>query len=97
MENMLVAGVTCYMALGAFSAVLCGPHLKIKVILVDDLGFIAAKAMIEPEVFIAQAIDIIGDEVSVAGMQKEFESVAGYRVTRAPVPWWFMVMMVPYA
>lgn len=96
MENVPLAGVARYMALGAFSAALGGPHVKMQVVSVDDIGFIAAKTIAEPEVFISQTVDIVGDEVSVADMQKVFESVVGHKVARAPMPRWFVIVMVPY-
>lgn len=96
MENVPLAGVARYMALGAFSAALGGPNVKMQVVSADDIGFVAAKAIAEPEVFIGQTVDIVGDEVSVADMQKAFENVVGHRVARAPMPRWLILMMFPY-
>ena len=96
MENVPLAGVARYMALGTFSAALGGPHVKMQVVSADDIGFVAAKAIAEPEVFIRQTIDIAGDDVSVADMQKAFEKVTGHRVSRAWMPRWLITMMIPY-
>jgi uncharacterized protein YbjT (DUF2867 family) len=96
MENIPLAGITRYMALGTFSAALGGPHVKMQVVSADDIGSIAAKTIAESEIFIGQTIDIVGDDVSVAGMQKAFEGVAGRKVARAPMPRWLIMMMVPY-
>lgn len=96
MENVPLGGVARYMALGSFSAALGGPHIKMQVVSSQDIGFIAAKAIAESEVFIGQTIDIVGDDVSVADMQKAFQTVAGHKVTRAPMPRWLIMMMVPY-
>ena len=96
MENVPLAGVARYMALGTFSTLLGGPSVKMQVVSVDDIGFIAAKAIAEPEVFIGQTVDIVGDDVSVTDMQKAFENVAGHWVARAPMPRWLVTMMIPY-
>jgi uncharacterized protein YbjT (DUF2867 family) len=96
MENVPIVGVARYMALGAFAAALGGPHVKMQVVSAVDIGFIAAKAITEPEVFVGQTVDIVGDEVSVADMQKAFENVAGHRVARAPMPRWLIILMLPY-
>ena len=95
MENVPLAGVARYMALGSFSAALGGPYVKMQVVLSEDIGFIAAKAIAESEVFIGQTVDIVGDDVSVADMQKAFQNVSGHNVARAPMPRWLIMMMVP--
>src|SRR5258708_4078835 len=90
------AGVSRYMALGAFSAALGGPHVKMQVVSADDIGFIAAKAIAESGVFIGQTVDIVGDDISVADMQKAFEMVTGHnRIARAPMPRFLIMWMVP--
>lgn len=96
MENVPLAGVARYMTLGSFSAALGGPHVKMQVVSSEDIGFIAAKVIAESEVFIGQTIDIVGDDVSVADMQKAFQNVSGHKVARAPMPRWLIMMMVPY-
>jgi len=96
MENVPLAGVARYMALGAFSAALGGPHVKMQVVSAEDIGVIAARAIAESEVFIGKTVDIVGDDVSVADMQREFEKVTGHRVMKAPMPRWLVMMMVPY-
>ena len=96
MENVPLAGVARYMALGSFSSALGGPHVKMQVVSSDDIGFIAAKAIAESEVFTGQTIDIVGDDVSVADMQKAFQKVAGHKISKAPMPRWLILMMVPY-
>jgi len=95
MENVPLAGVARYMALGAFSAALGGPHAKMQVVSAEDIGVIAARAIAESEVFIGQTIDIVCNDVSVADMQKAFEKAASHKVVKVPVPRW-LIMMVPY-
>ena len=51
MENVPLAGVARYMALGAFSAALGGPHVKMQVVSAEDIGVTAARATAESEVF----------------------------------------------
>ncbi|KAM0750987.1 temperature associated repressor [Meredithblackwellia eburnea MCA 4105] len=79
-EPSLVSGLI----LGLFDASLQGK--KVQLVATMDIGYIAAKALIDPQQYKNRSIAIAGDELSMSDIQVAYGAGRGTRVWKAYIP-----------
>lgn len=63
------------------------PETRLKMIAVDDIGAIAAMAFAHPGHWLGRALDLAGDELSLADVAEAFTRILGHPVEYSQVPW----------
>jgi uncharacterized protein YbjT (DUF2867 family) len=63
------------------------PHVNFQQISADDVGGFAALAFADPEGWMGRAVDLAGDEGSIASVVDRFSAVIGRPVSYEQVPW----------
>ena len=81
------SSLASFMGLGVFGAAL-KDNKRVQLLAVSDIGKVAANALLEPEVYAERSpIDMAGDELSVAEMQRAYGHAQGGKVAwRAWMP-----------
>lgn len=79
LDNLIMTGMFGSVTWGAVAGALRGGK-KLQIIVVDDIGGMAALAFAEPDRFLGRAIEIAGDEVSMDELR------AGFREAKRRVP-----------
>lgn len=84
-ENLTTPGTFGRVTWGAVAWALRGGK-RLQVVSVDDIGALVALALAAPERFIGQAIELAGDEVSLAQLRLAYRRVTGRRPLAVPLP-----------
>lgn len=84
-ENLAAPGALGTVWWGAVAWVLRGGR-KLQVLAGDDVGAWAALCFADPQRFIGQAIDLAGDELTLAELREIYGRVAGRRAPVLPIP-----------
>jgi len=80
--------------LGMFRANFGVSH-RIQFVATYDIGWFAARALEEPELYAGRVIPLAGDELSVGDIIKTFKTVPGHKSWVAPIPAFVAKKMMP--
>ena len=80
--------------LGMFRANFGVSH-RIQFVATYDIGWFAARALEEPELYAGRVIPLAGDELSVGDIIKTFKTVTGHKPWVAPIPAFVAKKMMP--
>ena len=67
-----------------------GAAKPIQLIAVDDIGAVAAKAFAKPEVYVGQAIDLVGESLTMSEVDAIYRRVFGKAPRVRTTPFWLM-------
>jgi uncharacterized protein YbjT (DUF2867 family) len=84
MENWL--GLRTHLEQGTLALPL-GPHTRLQMIAVDDIGGFVATAFEHPGRWQGRAVDIAGDELSMTELVEAFSRVTGRQIRYVQMPW----------
>lgn len=85
LDNLTAGGGVGRVAWGALSWALRGGR-KLQVLAVDDVGAFVALVLADPQRYVGQAIELAGDEVSLAELRAAQQRVSGKRPVVLPLP-----------
>lgn len=85
LDNLTAGGGVGRVAWGALSWALRGGR-KLQVLAVDDVGAFVALVLADPQRYVGQAIELAGDEVSLAELRAAQQRVSGKRPVVVPLP-----------
>ena len=91
-DNLVAAGGIGFVFWGAVAGATAGGQ-SLQVIAVDDIGAIAAIAFDDPDRFLGQAIEIAGDEVTLAQAVDAYRAAKGKRPRFLRLPSWLLGLM----
>ena len=87
MDNVLDPDLGGPITLPALAGSL-GPDVPFDMVAVDDLGAVAARVLLEPELYEGTRVDVVGDRLTVPEMRAAFRRASGRRAKRWSVPRW---------
>ena len=85
LDNLTAGGGAGKVAWGALAWALRGGR-KLQVLAVDDVGAFVALVLADPQRYVGQAIELAGDEVSLAELRAAQQRVSGKRPVVLPLP-----------